>query len=314
MVLPINVSATKSLVQKRSHRSQRKELFVFLSFSKCNQNSYTTVQIHSLTEMHFTLTLLLIFGSFPLLLMKKTYENHQEDYDTPSPEWIKYQQERHDPKYNQRSAITRSDPKLKNNINKQSARESSNERINSNFSTKKKTTSRKNDDKHDSDRLHEKGENRQHQYEDDNNDDNENGGLKYPSIQGFLAFIKSLQHTWIKKSLFRIEDKIKFLYNLKDKLMRTIEQKFSMLWLDNNRDDYSIHDEDVEHRSIKRRKRGILDESGIDFPPETALMSINFLTFAVFLIKLVLQVVNIIRSKHVTFTSMGVNTEAIANG
>lgn len=76
-----------------------------------------------------------------------------------------------------------------------------------------------------------------------------------------------------------------------------------------------------------RRRCGILGESNLNFPPEAALISINFLTFAVFLIKLVMvsiskyyhtnlhytihlflpiqQVVHIIKSKHYTLSGFG---------
>jgi len=52
------------------------------------------------------------------------------------------------------------------------------------------------------------------------------------------------------------------------------EQQFAVLWQPPERK--------------RRRRRGLLDDSNIDFPPEAAIMSINFLTFAVFLIKLVM--------------------------
>lgn len=48
-----------------------------------------------------------------------------------------------------------------------------------------------------------------------------------------------------------------------------------------------------------RRRRGILEESNLNFPPEAALISINFLTFAVFLIKLVM--VSISKYYHIIF-------------
>ncbi|ALC46104.1 CG7126, partial [Drosophila busckii] len=98
------------------------------------------------------------------------------------------------------------------------------------------------------------------------------GDLQLPSMQGFLKFLKSMQSTWIKKGALSIENKIKLLTQLRDNLVKVIEQHFAVLW------------QPERHR----HKRGILDESNLEFPPEAALMSINFLTFAVFLIKLVL--------------------------
>lgn len=73
-----------------------------------------------------------------------------------------------------------------------------------------------------------------------------------------------------------------------------------ILWQDDEEDDDNEDTEDeIQNRNARkmkankhmthiRHKRGILDESSINFPPDAALMSINFLTFAVFLIKLVL--------------------------
>ncbi|XP_016947821.1 uncharacterized protein LOC108023078 [Drosophila biarmipes] len=112
--------------------------------------------------------------------------------------------------------------------------------------------------------------------------------LEVPSIQGFFNFLKTMQNTWIKKSALTFGKKIKLLQNLRDNLMRLIEQQFALLWQPPERK--------------RRRRRGLLDDSDIDFPPEAAIMSINFLTFAVFLIKLVMQVVKIVKSKHYTLS------------
>ncbi|KAM8705059.1 hypothetical protein ACLKA7_009510 [Drosophila subpalustris] len=120
-----------------------------------------------------------------------------------------------------------------------------------------------------------------------------------PSMQGFLKFLKTMQKTWIKKSALSIENKIKLLKQLSDNLMKVIEQQFSVLWQPTER-----------HR---RKRRGLFDDSSLDFPPEAALMSINFLTFAVFLIKLVLQVVQIVKSKHYNFSGFNINAEVIRN-
>ncbi|EDW24789.1 GL23203 [Drosophila persimilis] len=107
------------------------------------------------------------------------------------------------------------------------------------------------------------------------NGEGENGGeIEMPSMHGFLKFLKTMQNSWIKKSALSIEKKIKLLQNLRDNLMRMIEQHFAVLWQPPERK--------------RRRRRGLMDEAAIDFPPEAAIMSINFLTFAVFLIKLVM--------------------------
>ncbi|KAH8311320.1 hypothetical protein KR044_005666, partial [Drosophila immigrans] len=95
-----------------------------------------------------------------------------------------------------------------------------------------------------------------------------------PSMKGFLKFLLKMQKKWIKKSTLSIEKKIKLLKEISNNLMKVIENQFSVLW------------QPTEWK--RRKRRGLLDESNLDFPPEAALMSINFLTFAVFLIKLVL--------------------------
>lgn len=70
-------------------------------------------------------------------------------------------------------------------------------------------------------------------------------------------------------------------------------KQFMILWQDDDDEDdeHGIEAREIqpnERNSHLRSKRGILDESSINFPPEAALISINFLTFSVFLIKLVL--------------------------
>ncbi|EDW14454.2 uncharacterized protein Dmoj_GI24269 [Drosophila mojavensis] len=124
-------------------------------------------------------------------------------------------------------------------------------------------------------------------------DSEDDEDLLLPTMQGFLKFLKKMQIGWIKKSALNIENKIKLLKQLRDNFMKVIEQQFSVLWQPTER-----------HR---RRRRGLLDESNLEFPPEAALMSINFLTFAVFLIKLVLQVVKIVKSKHYNFAGFNIN-------
>lgn len=90
----------------------------------------------------------------------------------------------------------------------------------------------------------------------------------------------------------------KISYNVSQSTELVLEKQFMTLLQDNDDNDADAGEDDAfsEARILKsnpsnthlRRKRGILDESSINFPPEAALMSINFLTFSVFLIKLVL--------------------------
>ena len=46
--------------------------------------------------------------------------------------------------------------------------------------------------------------------------------LSYPSIEGFMKFLKSMHTNWLKKSGLSIDSKIKLLKNLKDNLMKKI--------------------------------------------------------------------------------------------
>ncbi|XP_073818998.1 uncharacterized protein [Musca autumnalis] len=285
--------------------------------------------------MHFALVVLLIVGNFPIFL--NAYNNHQVKYDTPSPEWIRYQQERHHPKYNKHKTAAFG---ISTKYNQQQQQHNSTTRpgvIDKHkepqqqqqqaFSNNFETTSRKSGivdskggENHEFEEeveyIDEVQDNTEAEQKTEDESNNANNELKYPSIQGFLSFLKSLKQTWIKHSLFRIEDKIKFLYNLRDNLLRNIERQFTALWSNYGDDDDGDGDEDDvnEGRKHVRHKRGILGEASIDFPPEAALMSINFLTFAVFLIKLVLQVVNIVRSKHITISSFGFNTNNFTKG
>ncbi|XP_022211540.2 uncharacterized protein LOC111066901 [Drosophila obscura] len=133
----------------------------------------------------------------------------------------------------------------------------------------------------------------------DSGDGENDSDIEMPGMHGFLKFLKSMQNSWIKKSALSIEKKIKLLQNLRDNLMLMIEQHFAVLWQPTERK--------------RRRRRGLMDEAAIDFPPETAILSINFLTFAVFLIKLVMQVVKIVKSKHYTLSGFSFNPQVIRN-
>ncbi|XP_065358628.1 uncharacterized protein LOC135952551 [Calliphora vicina] len=239
--------------------------------------------------------------------------------DTPSPEWIKYQQERFQNIYKLPETLT----------NKPQPKEPVVVAASNKVHSKMETTSRhegahhKEDEQEQAKHAEFESNNAEHT-EDFMKDSMTGNAVEFPSIQGFIEFIKSLRQNWMKNSIFRIDDKIKMLHQLKDTLLKTIEQQFMVLWQDDN-DEENAEDHGHEitnsdsrkmgenkRSSHLRSKRGILDESSINFPPHAALMSINFLTFAVFLIKLVLQVVNIIRTKHYQLSSM--DTGAIRNG
>lgn len=177
--------------------------------------------------MHLIIAVLMIFGSLPLSLTKSTDNTSRDFSETPSPEWVKYQQERNDPKYNRRSAIVAQEPGQKTNTElKQSTRIIPKS---GNTSTQpqnvEKTTSRQRSDNQNDD-THEPTTNTEEYEDEENNSKSEDfidpNGLKFPSISGFVNFVKSLKKTWLKKSLFRIDNKIEFLYNLKETLLKAI--------------------------------------------------------------------------------------------
>ncbi|KAH8359958.1 hypothetical protein KR093_009781, partial [Drosophila rubida] len=191
--------------------------------------------------------------------------NQREGFTTPSPVWIEYQRERF--------GLTKSNSQGSSNSNSnplvlvvQSTDTPVNVDVDVLVTPKVETTSRRHSSHVESG---ETGSNTVTEQ----TAESENESL-VPSFKGFLKFLKKMQRKWIKKSTLSIEKKIKLLQQLSNNLMKVIEDQFSVLW------------QPTEWK--RRKRRGILDESNLDFPPEAALMSINFLTFAVFLIKLVL--------------------------
>ncbi|XP_037811428.1 uncharacterized protein LOC119603450 [Lucilia sericata] len=268
--------------------------------------------------MQLKIVLLLFSLKFSNILTQST-KNQPVDSaidDTPSPEWIKYQQER----FQNIDTLTPTYRETLKSINKPKELVVAAE---NNVHSKMETTSRQessHQDEDDSVQLSDLENNDAENIKEFVKDKRPSGNtVEFPSIKGFIEFIKSLKHTWMKNSLFRIDDKIKMLHQLKDSLLKTIEQQFMILWQDDHDDEDDGDNvelpENVNSRNMHeknrnshlRSKRGILDESNINFPPNAALISINFLTFAVYLIKLVLQVVNIIKTKHYQFSSMNMN-------
>ncbi|KAM7359446.1 uncharacterized protein ACRADG_012712 [Cochliomyia hominivorax] len=276
--------------------------------------------------MQLDFILLIILFNFSKTLThndnnKKSADNSDLN-DTPSPEWIKYQQERFQNLDKLTTTFYRNQT-----TNQRTLKPADVTKINS----KMETTSRQD---HAENKEHE--EEQKEQQIECNKDKKQDckkdqltstNAVEFPSIKGFIQFIKSFKENWMKNSLFRIDDKIKMLQQLKNTLLKVIEQQFMILWQDDEDEDDVDHPNesrnkrnsrklaDQKQRTHIRNKRGILDESSINFPPDAALMSINFLTFAVFLIKLVLQVVNIIKTKHYQFSTMSMmDTGAMRNG
>lgn len=112
------------------------------------------------------------------------------------------------------------------------------------------------------------------------------GDISFPN---FIRFLKKIQESFAIRTAKTIGDKIKMLVHFRDQLMLTINKQIRRLWKGQPQAKVSKNSS-----NIKRTKRTLgLDHShgsgAMDFPSaEGALLSICFLTFAVFLIKLVL--------------------------
>uniref|UniRef100_A0A182P392 Uncharacterized protein n=1 Tax=Anopheles epiroticus TaxID=199890 RepID=A0A182P392_9DIPT len=122
-------------------------------------------------------------------------------------------------------------------------------------------------------------------------------------LGGFLEFLRRMQASFVQRTAHTIGDKIRTLAGMRDQLLSTIERRISALWRG-----------DPPQTGGKRRvRRGWMephaDTEAMDFPSaEGALLTISFLTFAVFLIKLVLQVINTIKAKHYTYSTFAAAT------
>lgn len=110
------------------------------------------------------------------------------------------------------------------------------------------------------------------------------GDVSFPS---FIKFLRKIQESFAIRTAKTIGDKIKMLVTFRDQLMMTINRQIRRLWRGNP--------ESTKKSSSSRRSKRTLGldhgqgSGAMDFPSaEGALLSICFLTFAVFLIKLVL--------------------------
>lgn len=97
----------------------------------------------------------------------------------------------------------------------------------------------------------------------------------FSSYAGFLPFLKSIQNTLMQRAHKSIKSKIQVLTDLRDNLLHEINQRIQKLWNNNG--------QSSEARGYKEQY------SHMDFPSnEAALITLGFLTLAVFLVKLVL--------------------------
>ncbi|XP_031770116.2 uncharacterized protein LOC116413710 [Galleria mellonella] len=141
----------------------------------------------------------------------------------------------------------------------------------------------------------------------------ENGPLanekKLDKMGNVLKFMKIVAETISKNSHRSVDGKIKYLENLKDTILANIEYRLDKLWPD---------DAAAPRNTARRRTRAAQGEARghhVEIPSaESALMTISFLTFAVYLIKLVLQVIQTYKNKTMMVAPAVVATVGRAAG
>ncbi|KAJ8925751.1 hypothetical protein NQ315_009599 [Exocentrus adspersus] len=103
------------------------------------------------------------------------------------------------------------------------------------------------------------------------------------SVEGFLPFLNTIQKNLMKFKKTH-KSKMSVLKHLRDRLLINIKALVTNLW----------------KPKIAAEARGYYEEdTHMDFPSnEGALMTIGFLTFAVFLIKLVIKLVHALKNKQ----------------
>ncbi|KAH9642336.1 hypothetical protein HF086_009700 [Spodoptera exigua] len=111
---------------------------------------------------------------------------------------------------------------------------------------------------------------------------------KVNPMENLIKFMRIVADTISKNSRRNFSGKIQYLHELKDTILTNIEDRIDATWPD---------DDSVGAR--RRSRSAYASPRGhVHFPSsESALMTISFLTFAVFLIKLVLQVIHTYKNK-----------------
>lgn len=106
------------------------------------------------------------------------------------------------------------------------------------------------------------------------------------SFTHFLKFLQTIQSSFATRTAKNIGDKIRMLREFRDNLLLTINQRIKTLWKTQSKPKKNKRSK----RTLGGGGEGWMDQGGgMEFPSaEGALLSISFLTFAVFLIKLVL--------------------------
>ncbi|KAK9878500.1 hypothetical protein WA026_022397 [Henosepilachna vigintioctopunctata] len=135
-----------------------------------------------------------------------------------------------------------------------------------------------------------------------NSEDIKREKLKTVKTEGFIPYLKRVQDELISNSHKNLRGKIGMLRRLRDDMLFNIDEKINQLW----------GRKSSEARGHKE------DDYDMHFPSnEGALMTIGFLTFAVFLIKLILKLVQTLKDKHsmtMAMSTMMTNTNAALIG
>ncbi|KAK5649635.1 hypothetical protein RI129_000664 [Pyrocoelia pectoralis] len=111
------------------------------------------------------------------------------------------------------------------------------------------------------------------------------------SYTSFIPYLSRVQYDLMKNAHKNKKSKWNVLQNLRDHLLIEIEKRISHLWT---------------RKPIGRGARDFKDDSNVDFPSnESALITIGFLTFAVFLIKLVMHLIQAVGTTPITTVTTG---------
>lgn len=112
--------------------------------------------------------------------------------------------------------------------------------------------------------------------------------IKVNTMENLIKFMRVVADTISKNSRRSFGGKMQYLHELKDSILANIEQRIDSTW----------PDDDSANSRRRSRSAQASPRGHVQFPSsESALMTISFLTFAVFLIKLVLQVIQTYKQK-----------------
>ncbi|XP_065166962.1 uncharacterized protein [Atheta coriaria] len=134
-----------------------------------------------------------------------------------------------------------------------------------------------------------------------------NDNLNGFSYANLMPYLQNIQSTLIRTSHSNnVNSKVSFLTDIKNRLLYAIQSRISSIW------------EPRSKRKTRATRGDVWDswekgsEHGMEFPSnEGALLTLGFLTFAVFLIKCILKLIHAIKGKH---SDKGTTQIIIQNG